>query len=97
MPTVLKRTISLTAEQSRTIDQLVASGGYASASEVVRAGLRALQDRDAAVERWLHTEVAPVADATPANPARGLSAEDIGATLATYHADAHRKPTQRGT
>ena len=47
MPTVLKRTISLTADQSRTIDQLVASGSYASASEVVRAAGYAL-DTEAA-------------------------------------------------
>jgi len=32
---------------------LVEAGTYASASEVVRAGPRALQERDAAVERWL--------------------------------------------
>jgi hypothetical protein len=31
---------------------------------VVPAGLRALQERDAAVERWLREEVAPVYDAT---------------------------------
>ena len=40
----------------------------ASASEVVRAGLRALQERDAAVERWLREEVAPVCDAMQAEP-----------------------------
>ena len=48
MPSTDKRTISLPAEQANYIDTLVASGTYATASEVVRAGLRALQERDAA-------------------------------------------------
>jgi len=58
-PSIEKRTISLPVEQASYIDTLVASGGYASASEVVRAGLRALQERDAAVDRWLRDEVVP--------------------------------------
>ena len=48
-----KRTFSLPAEQGHYIDKQVKSGAYASASEVVRAGLRALAERDAAIERWL--------------------------------------------
>ena len=36
----------------------VKGGDYASASEVVRAGLPALRERDEAVERWLREEVA---------------------------------------
>lgn len=37
-----KRTISLPSEQASYIDALVSRGSYVSASEVVRAGLRAL-------------------------------------------------------
>ncbi|MBL8554624.1 MAG: type II toxin-antitoxin system ParD family antitoxin, partial [Phenylobacterium sp.] len=58
-----KRTFSLAEEQAEYIDAKVASGDYASASEVVRDGLRALRERDAAVERWLREEVAPEYDA----------------------------------
>ncbi len=59
MAAVEKRTVSLPSEQATYIDAQVAKGIYASASEVVRAGLRALQEGDATVERWLRAEVAP--------------------------------------
>jgi len=75
MSTVQKRTFSLPAEHADFIDKLVGSGAYASGSEVVRAGLRALQERDAAVERWLKEEVAPVDDAVKADPSRLIPAE----------------------
>ncbi|MDX3926958.1 MAG: type II toxin-antitoxin system ParD family antitoxin [Shinella sp.] len=77
MAPVEKRTFSLPQEQSRYIDDLVASGTYASGSEVVRAGLRALQERDVAVERWLAQEVVPVAVAMQADPQRGIPLADV--------------------
>lgn len=51
-----KRTISLPTQHALYIDEQVSSGRFASASEVVRAGLHALQERDAAVARWLERE-----------------------------------------
>lgn len=77
MTKVSKRTFSLPAEQAAYIDAKVESGAYATSSEVIRAGLRALQERDAAVERWLQDEVAPVYDAMKANPTRKLSAKSV--------------------
>ena len=68
MAKVSKRTFSLPAEQAAYIDAKVDDGAYASASEVVRAGLRALQERDAAFERWLREEAVPTYDAMKANP-----------------------------
>ncbi|HXK04892.1 MAG TPA: type II toxin-antitoxin system ParD family antitoxin [Verrucomicrobiae bacterium] len=85
MAAVEKRTISLPADQARYVDELVAAGGYASASEVVRAGLRALQERDAAVERWLREEVVPVYDAMEANPGRALDADQVKEALQAHH------------
>jgi antitoxin ParD1/3/4 len=77
MAKVAKRTFSLPPEQAAYIDGKVEVGAYASGSEVVRAGLRALQERDAAVERWLSDEVAPTYDAMKANPKRGLSGRSV--------------------
>ncbi len=87
MPSPDKRTISLPTEQASYIDALVASGAYATASEVVRAGLRALQERDAAVERWLRDEVMPVAAAMQADPDRGIPADHVRANLDALHAE----------
>lgn len=80
-----KRTFSLPAEQAAFIDQLVQSGAYATSSEVIRAGLRALQERDAAVERWLREEVAPTYDAWKADPGRGISPEEMAERARRRH------------
>ncbi len=87
MAAVEKRTVSLPAEQASYIDALVASGAFASASEVVRAGLRALQERDAAVERWLRVEVAEAYDELQRTPAAVIPADDVAAALRKRHAD----------
>jgi len=60
MPNISKRPISLPEEHGAHIDEMVASGAFASAKEVVRSELRTLQERESAVERWLQEEVAPV-------------------------------------
>jgi antitoxin ParD1/3/4 len=88
MSSIEKRTVSLPKEHAAYIDRLVASGSFASASEVVRAGLRALQERDQAVERWLREEVAPAYDAMRADPARGLALDAVFDEIRTRHASA---------
>lgn len=90
MSQIAKRSFSLPAEHASFIDGLVASGAYASGSEVVRAGLRALQERDAAVERWLREEVAPTYDALKAKPDDVRSAQQVAERLRARHA-ARRK------
>lgn len=81
MAKVTKRTFSLTAEQAEFIERKVGSGQYASGSEVIRAGLRAMQERDAAVERWLRGEVVPVFDDMQAHPEAALPASEVRAEL----------------
>jgi antitoxin ParD1/3/4 len=80
-----KRTISLPNEHASYIDDKVNSGDYASASEVVRAGLRALQERDRAVENWLHHQVAPTYDAMIDDPSRALSSDSVFADIRAEH------------
>jgi antitoxin ParD1/3/4 len=70
MASTEKRTITLPANQARYVDSLVASGRYASESDVISAGLLVLQEREGGIERWLREEVAPVYDAMQADPGR---------------------------
>ena len=84
-----KRTFSLPREQSDYIDELVASGAFASGSEVIRAGLRALRERDIAVERWLAQDVVPVVLAMQANPQRVIPAKDVFDDIRRHHRSRH--------
>ena len=85
MSSIEKRTISLPAEHASYINTMIDSGAYASVSEVVRAGLRALQERDAAVESWLRDEVAPVYDAMQTDPHRAHSMDKVFADVKARH------------
>ena len=77
MSVVEERTVSLPQDQVAFIDAQVASGAFASASEVERAGLLALQEQDAAVERWLRTEVVAAYDAMKADPSKAIPADRV--------------------
>lgn len=92
MSPIEKRTISLPFEHAAFVDAKVSSGDYASVSEVVRAGLRALQERDAAVERWLRKTVAPVYDRMKADPARAVAASEVFSKLRARSGDRNHKP-----
>jgi putative addiction module CopG family antidote len=59
----------------------VASGEYATESEVIRDGLRTLAARDLAVERWLKEEVAAAYDAHKADPQRATLLTDSVSNL----------------
>jgi len=85
MPQTAKRTFSLPQKQAAYIDAKVKSGGYASGSEVVRAGLRALQERDKAVERWLREEVAPTCEAVVSGQMKTYPLEDVFERLRRHH------------
>jgi antitoxin ParD1/3/4 len=69
--------ITLPVEMADMVKEKVASGDYASESEVIREGLRTLQERDAAVERWLREQVVPTALAHEADPSRALPIDEV--------------------
>ena len=70
----------------------VASGEYATESEVIRDGLRALQARDAAIESWLQNSVAKSYDEYVTNPSIGIPADKIMSRLKSTYAARKAKP-----
>lgn len=74
--------ITLPNEMADLVRSKVASGEYATESEVIRDGLRTLVARDRAVESWLREQVAPAHDALKADPSRALGANEVRAALA---------------
>lgn len=60
----------------------VASGQFSSESDVVIEALRTLQDRDNGVEQWLGTEVVQAYDELEADPASGVSLDEVRDSIA---------------
>jgi putative addiction module CopG family antidote len=73
--------VTLPNEMAQMVKSKVSSGEYASESEVIREGLRALQARDKAVDAWLRTEVAAAYDELKADPSKGRTPEQVLASL----------------
>jgi antitoxin ParD1/3/4 len=69
--------ITLPHEMAQMVKDKVASGTYASESEVIRDGLRALQARDAAVERWIRESVVPVFDRVASGDEKLVDANEV--------------------
>jgi antitoxin ParD1/3/4 len=86
MRTTRQLSITLPTDMADALRERVRSGQYASESEVVREGLRALFARDQAVEAWLRDEVAAAYDAVAADPSRAVSAQSVRARLAAEQA-----------
>ena len=86
MRTTQQLSVTLPVDMAAQVKARVASGEYASESEVIRDGLRALKAREMAVESWLREDIAPIYDAMQANPARARSAADLKASIAAEHA-----------
>jgi antitoxin ParD1/3/4 len=73
-------TVTLGAQQA-SLERRLASGEFSSASEVIRAGLRALDREDAILEEALREKVrASLADDQPTR-----SAEEVFARLKAHH------------
>jgi len=85
MRTTQQLSITLPTEMANLIKSKVSSGEYASDSEVIRDGLRALMARDAALEKWLREEVVPAYDRLKEDPTRAIPIADVRAALAALH------------
>jgi putative addiction module CopG family antidote len=85
MRTTQQFSITLPNEMADIVKTKVAAGEYATESEVIRDGLRALMARDRAMENWLQQSVAPAYDALKADPSRALSIDQVRAALAAEH------------
>ena len=77
MRTTKQMSITLPLEMAAVVEAKVASGEYASDSEVIRDGLRALMARDRAVEQWLSDVVAPAYDRVKAGLEPTLTASEV--------------------
>ncbi|HUA55889.1 MAG TPA: type II toxin-antitoxin system ParD family antitoxin [Candidatus Sulfotelmatobacter sp.] len=84
--------VTLPNEMADMIREKVASGEYATESEVIRDGLRALLARDRVVEHWLRAQAVPAYDALKADPSRAVSVQDVRKTLARAHRRATKAP-----
>lgn len=74
--------ITLPNEMAEEVKAKVARGEYATESEVIREGLRALMERDRAVETWLREQVVPAAIELERDPSRGLTPAQVREHLA---------------
>lgn len=86
MRTTQQLSITLPNEMADAVKAKVQAGEYATESEVIRDGLRALLARDRAVESWLHDQVGPAYDALKADPSRAVTAEQVRARIAAEFA-----------
>ena len=77
MGTTRQFSITLPNDMAEAVERKVKSGVYASASEVMHDGLRALLERDTAVDRWLREEVIGGHQEYLADPSQGIPAEFV--------------------
>lgn len=85
MRTTKQLSITLPTGMADALKDRVSSGAYASESEVVRDGLRALFAQERAVESWLRTEVVAAYDELRENPSQAISAAAMRAHMAEVH------------
>jgi putative addiction module CopG family antidote len=77
MRTTQQFSITLPHDMAEIVEGKIKSGAYASVSEVMRDGVRALLERDAAIERWLREEVIAGHAEYLADPSRAIPADEI--------------------
>ena len=74
--------VTLPDDLAEQVRARVASGRYASESDVVIEALRTLQDSEQSIEQWLRTEAVQAYDELEADPASGASLDEVRESLA---------------
>ena len=77
--------VTLPVELVQQVREKVATGEYATESEVILDGLQVLLARGRAVESWLWEEVSPAYDALKADPSRAIPVEHVRKRVAMEH------------
>jgi antitoxin ParD1/3/4 len=77
MRTTQQFSITLPLDIAEIVERKIRSGAYASVSEVVHDGVRALVERDAAIERWLREDVIAGHREYTVDPSSGVPAEVV--------------------
>lgn len=77
--------IALGEHYEKFIRRQLESGRYNNASEVVRAGLRMLEDFEASRERWLREEIPARMAEMREDSSRGIPAEEVFDELEARH------------
>ena len=78
--------ITLPNEMADVVKAKVQAGEYATESEVIRDGLRALLARDRAIESWLHHQIGSAYDALKSDPSLAVTAGQVRARLTAEYA-----------
>lgn len=76
--------ITLPLDMAQMVKAKVASGEYATESEVIRDGLRILVARDAVVEKWLREDVLPTLEDAKRDPSKLVDGGEARARLRAH-------------
>ncbi len=87
MGTTRQLTITLPTELADAISERVASGMYASESEVIQDSLSGLLAQDEALEHWLRTEAVAAYDELRRDPGSGMPYEEFRQELDRLRAE----------
>ena len=81
MATSHQLNVTLPEDALRLIESKIASGEYKNPSDVILEGLSYLEQSDNKLEHWLRTEIVARWKSMEADPSRGLTSEEVLASL----------------